>query len=107
MIELFDLKQASWSYTAQVPNVLRTTSLPLPGNTADAALAGLCRPLRSAAYWAQAMAGLNFSVDDHLDTPRFNQALWTGMTGEAVVPVPSGEDLSGDRAARLAGSNCH
>jgi DNA-binding beta-propeller fold protein YncE len=107
MTELFDLRQASWSFTAEVPAVLRTTALPLPGKTADLGATGLCRPLRSAAYWAQAMAGLNFQVEDHLDTPRFNQALWTGMTGQSTVPEPSGEDLSHDRAARLAASACH
>ena len=106
MTELFDLRQANWSYRAEVPGVLRTTALPLPGKTAQADAAGLCRPPRSAAYWAQAMAGLNFDVEDHLDTPRFNQALWTGMTGQAVVPSPTGADLSHDRAALLAGAGC-
>ena len=106
MTEIFDPHQASWSYRAEVPAVLRTTALPLPGQTAQAGATGLCRPLRSAAYWAQAMAGLNFEVEDHLDTPRFNQALWTGMTGEDTVPEPSGADLSHDRAALLAGAGC-
>jgi len=106
MTELFDLKQATWSYRAEVPAALRTTDLPLPGKTADAGDLGLCRPLRSAQYWANAMAGLNFEVEDHLDTPRFNQALWTGMTGQASVPAPTGEDLSGGRPARLAAAAC-
>jgi DNA-binding beta-propeller fold protein YncE len=106
MTELFDLKQAHWSYRAEVPAVLRTTALPLPGKTAEAGATGLCRPLRSAAYWAQAMAGLNFAVEDHLDTARFNEALWTGMTGEAAVPTPTGKDLSQDRTARLAAAAC-
>ncbi|HEX3364299.1 hypothetical protein [Phenylobacterium sp.] len=106
MTEVFDLKQASWRFQAEVPAVLRTTDLPLPGKTADAGSLGLCRPPRSAAYWATAMSGLNFDVEDHLDTPRFNQALWTGMTGQASVPTPTGEDLSQDRTARLAASAC-
>ena len=106
MAEVFDLKQAGWRFQAEVPAVLRTTDLPLPGKTADAGSLGLCRPLRSAAYWAAAMSGLNFEVEDHLDTPRFNQALWTGMTGQAQVPTPTGEDLSNDRTARLAAAAC-
>ncbi|MFI4964085.1 MAG: beta-propeller fold lactonase family protein [Caulobacterales bacterium] len=106
MTELFDLNQKTWDYRAQVPAVLRTTTLPLPGKTTEAAVTGLCRPLRSAAYWAKAMAGLDFAVEDHLDTPRFNQALWTGMTGLASVPAPSGEDLSQDRSAQLAAVAC-
>jgi DNA-binding beta-propeller fold protein YncE len=106
MTELFDLKQAAWSYTAQVPAVLRTTALPLPGKTADAFGAGLCHAPRSADYWAKAMAGLDFAVEDHLDTARYNQALWTGMTGQSSVPEPSGEDLRHDRAARLAALAC-
>jgi hypothetical protein len=109
MTELFDLKQAAWSYTAQVPAVLRTTALPLPARTAAAEVedAGLCHAPRSAAYWAKAMAGLNFAVEDHLDTARYNQALWTGMTGQAgAPPQATGEDLSGDRVQRLAAAAC-
>jgi DNA-binding beta-propeller fold protein YncE len=107
MTEIFDLKQARWDYKAEVPSALRTTELPLPGKTADGGALGLCRPLRSAAYWAQAMAGLNFDVEDHLDTPRFNQALWTGMTGQVEPPQPSGADLSQDRTALLSAASCH
>jgi DNA-binding beta-propeller fold protein YncE len=106
MTELFDLKQAAWSYTAQVPVVLRATALPLPGRTAAAIGAGVCHAPRSADYWAKAMAGLDFAVEDHLDTARYNQALWTGMTGQSSVPEPSGEDLRHDRAARLAALAC-
>jgi DNA-binding beta-propeller fold protein YncE len=106
MTEVFDLKQAGWGFRAEVPAVLRTTDLPLPGKTADAGSLGLCRPPRSASYWAAAMSGLNFEVEDHLDTPRFNQALWTGMTGQSQLPTPTGEDLSNDRPARLAATAC-
>jgi hypothetical protein len=103
---LFDLKQAAWSYRAEVPAILRSTALPLPAKAAEAASASLCHAPRSAAYWAKAMAGLNFAVEDHLDTALYNQALWTGMTGKPDVPQPTGEDLSGDRAERLAAAVC-
>jgi YVTN family beta-propeller protein len=104
--ELFDLKQAAWSYRAEVPAILRSTALPLPAKAAEAASASLCHAPRSAAYWAKAMAGLNFAVEDHLDTALYNQALWTGMTGKPDVPQPTGEDLSGNRAERLAAAAC-
>jgi DNA-binding beta-propeller fold protein YncE len=80
MTAVFDRARKAWSYTAIVPPALRATRLPLPpASTAEAA------PPRvhSAAYWEAAMAGQDFSVEDHLDTAAFNRALWKGMKDEA------------------------
>jgi hypothetical protein len=102
MGEVFDIRQASWRFEARVPAVLRSTALPLPPpTTAEAA----CRaaPIRSSAWWAKAMAGQNFSVEDHLDTPAFNRALWAGLKGDRA-PYPAnrdGRDLRSNRAALL------
>jgi len=107
MSDLFDLKQTAWSFTAQVPEVLRTTALPLPARTAEAGPAPVaCRAPRTSTYWAKAMAGLNFDEEDHLDTARYNRALWTGMTGKAAYPRPTGADLSHDRKARAGKVSC-
>ncbi len=109
MSDIFDLKQANWGFKSQVPETLRTTSLPLPARTADAssATASSCRlPSRTAAYWAKAMAGLNFDEEDHLDTVRYNRALWVGMTGKIAYPKPSGADLSHDPKARSGKGVC-
>jgi DNA-binding beta-propeller fold protein YncE len=84
MAEAFDLKQADWSYTAQVPAILRTTALPLPAATAQAAHHGCKVTTRSAGWWAAAMKGQDFDREDHLNTARFNRALWKGMKGDRL-----------------------
>lgn len=45
------------------------------------------KPQRTTAYWIEQMARLDFSVEDNLDEPRFNRALWAGLMGEDV-PYP-------------------
>jgi len=103
MSDVFDVAApADWSFTARVPAVLRTTRLPLPPQTAaEAACPG--KPPRPAAYWAAAMKGQDFSVEDHLDTVRYNHALWRGLGGGAPYPDRrSGKDLRRHRAALLA-----
>jgi len=101
MAEVFDTAQADWTYNARAPAVLRTTALPLPpATTADA---GCPAKTRSAAYWAAAMAGQNFSEEDRLDTARFNMALWRGLKGDTPYPAArDGRDLREGRKALLA-----
>jgi DNA-binding beta-propeller fold protein YncE len=102
MAEVFDPAQADWTFTAQVPAVLRTTQLPLPPPTSAEAACPAPAP-RSSAYWAAAMAGQDFTQEDHLDTPKFNHALWRGLKGETPYPARrDGRDLRQDRPARLA-----
>lgn len=108
MYEVFDVEQRDWNYQAAVPEILYSTDLPLP----DAATALVAKsethcdrqPLRTAAYWQQAMAGQDFSVEDKLDTDRFNQALWTGLKGEkaAYPAVRHGRDMRQNREKLLA-----
>ncbi len=86
MSEVFDVTQAGWSYRPVVPPVLRSTALPLP----PAATACVARPKHSAAYWAAAMAGQDFSSEDRLDTVRFNRALWKGLKGRGTVSYDGG-----------------
>jgi hypothetical protein len=88
-----------------VPEVLRTTRLPLPPRGLQKAEAGDCfaQPLRSAAWWQEAMKGQDFEEEDHLDTARFNAALWHGLKGDdAALPGRSGADLTIGRDALLA-----
>ena len=75
MTAVFDTRQSSWRYTALVPNVLRTSKLPLPPG-GQAAL-----PKHDAKWWATATAGQNFNEEDRLDTLAFNRALWRGLKG--------------------------
>jgi DNA-binding beta-propeller fold protein YncE len=99
---VFDTRQADWTYQARVPPVLRSTALPLPPPTTAEAGCPIA-PARSAAWWAKAMAGQDFSMEDHLDTAAYNRALWLGLKGAAAFPsVRDGRDLKTRRAALLA-----
>ena len=94
-----------WTYTAIVPEVLRTTrcrcrpataanSLPLT----ESVLA-FAKPRGDAGYWAARDGGPEFRPrEDALDTDAFNRALWRGLMGERPYPtVRHGRDLSADR----------
>ncbi len=111
MTDVFDLNQSEWNYTAIVPEVLRTTQLPLPARTAQNSLPAnehvlaYAKPRRTPAYWEERMHGMDFSVEDKLDTERFNQVLWSGLMGEDV-PYPTirhNRDLRENRQQLLGG----
>jgi hypothetical protein len=104
MAELFDPKQAQWSYRAEASDLLRATQLPIGADrfTAKAERASLQCTGRSAAYWAAAMKGQDFSKEDRLDTARFNAALWQGL-GRGPEPTDrDGRDLEHDRRSAIA-----
>jgi DNA-binding beta-propeller fold protein YncE len=77
MSDVFDPSATTWSYKAVVPNVLRSTQLPLPPDDH----ATIEYPRHSAAYWAKSMAGQNFSGPDRVDPVLFKRALWRGLKG--------------------------
>jgi YVTN family beta-propeller protein len=109
MSDVFEETLRPWTYTAIVPEVLRTTELPLPPRTAsnslplsDSVLA-FAKPRHDASYWQKAMGWQNFKVEDKLDPKRFNEALWLGLMGEEI-PYPEtrhGRDLSRGREGLL------
>ncbi|MCL5060907.1 MAG: hypothetical protein M1449_10770 [Candidatus Thermoplasmatota archaeon] len=107
MAELFEKKKRPWGYTALVPEVLRTTSLPLPERTAanspplNAKTAAYARSKRGADYWDDVMAGQDFSAEDRLDEPSFNRALWRGLKDAPYPSERHGRDLSEERAKLL------
>src|SRR5207244_341266 len=82
MSDAFDPSaDASWSFAATVPAVLRDTMLPLPAPaTPDAEQAP--RRERDAAWWAAETAGMDFRVEDRLDVERYNRILWKGIMGD-------------------------
>lgn len=84
MADVFDIPQASWSYRARLPAILRSTRLPLPAAAGSAA--STPRPRRSADWWATTTAGQNFNEEDRLDTVAFNRALWRGLKGGEPYP---------------------
>jgi len=93
MTEIFDMKQAKWSYQARVPAVLRSTHLPLPAGAAQGEVA---KPLHNAQYWAEKTRGFDFSVEDRLDSAAFNQVLWEGLRPSEPYPEMQEAPLSGD-----------
>ncbi len=105
MADLFDPAAANWTYHAVAADVLRTTQLPIPADRFGTAVAAAGCPARTAAWWAAAMKGQDFSVEDHLDTNRFNAALWTGLGTGPEPTVRAGTDLRENRAALLAASS--
>jgi hypothetical protein len=86
--------------------ILRSTKLPLPPEASARSGAPAPQPRHNAAYWAERTQGFDFSVEDQLDSERFNLILWNGLKGESE-PYPDerdGRDLRKNRADFLRGS---
>jgi hypothetical protein len=99
MSDVFDTAVTTWTYRAIVPQVLRTTRLPL----GPATHACITSPRGSSRYWANAMAGQNFSAEDRVDPVAFNRALWRGLRkGEAYPVTRAASDMKVARALLLA-----
>jgi YVTN family beta-propeller protein len=106
MSDVFDLNQASWTYTA-TPSVLLTTltTLPIASLTGAVQHAALAQParVRDVAYWTRHMKGFTFTDADENDEGAFNRVVWAGMMGGRPYPTTrSGADLRRDRATLLA-----
>jgi DNA-binding beta-propeller fold protein YncE len=103
MADLFDPTTTDWSYHAVAADVLRGTALPIAADRfVQGKTASTSCPSRSAAWWAASMKGQDFSVEDHLDTARFNASLWAGL-GQGPEPTSRGAaDLRSNRTALLA-----
>ena len=109
MTDAFSQNASKWNFNAIVPEILRTTQLPLPGDNAKSPLkrdvlsAFYSKPRHDAAYWDAKTAGFNFDRADQVDSAKYNLILWHGLAGENV-PYPSarsGRDLSKHRGALL------
>ncbi len=86
MADAFDPALGEWTYAARWSATLDATDLPKPAVRSAAARPASLAPERSAAWWAAATAGQDFSQEDKLDTDAFNAALWRGMKG---TPPPA------------------
>jgi YVTN family beta-propeller protein len=99
MADVFTTEYKPWTYTAIVPDVLRSTKLPLPGNApasgGTSTFAGTpalaAQPRHDAAYWVAKTKGMDFSVEDHIDSAKFNRIIWRGLEGKNV-PYPTVRD---------------
>lgn len=98
MSTVFDLHKKDWKFTAVPSLYLANTTLPITFPTKAVAY----HPLHGANWWAEQTKGMNFAVEDKLDTPKFNRILWTGTMGDLPYPyLRSGADLGKDRPALL------
>jgi DNA-binding beta-propeller fold protein YncE len=85
MSDVFDSNAATWSYEAIVPDVLRSTELPLPaGDHVSTSV-----PAHSARYWTRLMSGQDFSGPDRINPATFNRALWRGVKRGMAFPGSS------------------
>jgi hypothetical protein len=107
MSDVFDLAQAAWSYDAVVPDILRSTQLPLDAPAQKKSELGaparcFAASRHDAAWWEAATAGQDFREEDRLNTEKFNAALWTGLQGEGSPADRPPADLRAGRAEMLA-----
>jgi hypothetical protein len=109
MTDAFSKGAKKWDFNSIVPEILRTTQLPLPAANAknslkkEALSAFYAKPRRDAAYWTAKTVGFNFAQPDRIDPAKYNLILWQGLAGDAV-PYPtarSGRNLSKKRGALL------
>jgi hypothetical protein len=97
MVNAFDTGKSDWTYSAVPAPILLTTTLPIlaekkveNGDHADA----LPGPTHDAAWWEAKTKGFDFSVEDRIDSEKFNRILWEGLMGDKPYPtVRSGADL--------------
>jgi YVTN family beta-propeller protein len=82
LADVFQDHPEKWTFDAIVPAVLRGTALPLPPATAAELARGIPVSTHDASWWDEQTRGQDFSREDHLDTVRFNEALWRGLKGE-------------------------
>lgn len=71
--EAFDERSDPAPFRAIVPAVLRSTKLPLPPGPAAVA------PRGTAAFWAKATRGFDFSHEDEVPSAAFNRLLWNAL----------------------------
>jgi len=94
MADVFTTEAHAWSYTAIVPEILRSTQLPVGNAAAGAASAqagAYATPRHDSAYWAAKTKGMDFSVEDRIDSAKFNRIVWEGLVGKEV-PYPTTRD---------------
>ncbi len=104
MANAFDIKQAAWKFTAVPSQLLAQTQLPIPPSkfAPGTATAAQLKPLHTGAWWAAHTRGMDFSVEDHLDSNKFNHLVWTGTMGNKPYPTQrNGKDLGANRTQFL------
>ena len=97
MANAFDITKSDWTYSAVVAPILLTSTLPIMAKQILAnghALDSLPHPTHDAAWWEAKTRGFDFSVEDRIDSEKFNRILWEGLMGDKPYPTTrSGTDL--------------
>ncbi|HEU5411018.1 MAG TPA: bifunctional YncE family protein/alkaline phosphatase family protein [Candidatus Acidoferrales bacterium] len=106
MADVFTTEYKPWTYTTAVPQILCSTQLPVckTQNGATSGATGVyAKPRHDAAYWAAKTKGMDFTVEDKIDSAKFNRIIWQGLMGnDAPYPAErSGRDLRENRAELL------
>ena len=81
------------------PGVAQTEKQLLPTGQAITPVATAC-VTHDSGYWAAAMAGQNFAVEDRLDTAAINTAIWRGLGSGPEPRVRNARNLGHDQPAR-------
>ena len=96
MADVFDLKQADWSFSAAPSELLAGTKLPIPGAVQPGA--PIPKSSHSGAYWAAKTREMDFSSEDKVDAVGFNRIVWQGLMQAPYPETRSGLDLrAGDK----------
>jgi hypothetical protein len=100
MTDAFDISQncspkngggsACWTYSAEIPQILFTSQLPLATKFVRNP-ANLPHPTHDAEWWAAKTKGFDFSSEDKVDPEAFNRIIWQGLMGDKPYPTRSGE----------------
>jgi len=97
MANAFDTAKSNWTYTAVPAPILLTSTLPiLAKKNVETGLGfdSVPRPTHDAAWWESKTKGFDFSVEDRIDSEKFNRILWEGLMGDKPYPTTrSGADL--------------
>ena len=85
MADVFVTEPAAWSFTATPSPYLYGTDLAaqLPPKPEGLIVP---QPTHDAQYWAEASAGMDFTVEDNFDFATYNRILWRGLMGESPYP---------------------
>lgn len=85
MANAFDISENKWTFTAVPSAYLAGTQLPIPKNLFSTANDSALRPLHGGDWWAASTRGMDFSVEDHLDSAKFNRIVWQGVMGDSLI----------------------
>jgi YVTN family beta-propeller protein len=94
MTDVFDLTQASWTYSPIASPYLASTQIAALDPTIRFAEGPAAMPTRTPEYWAEATRGFDWSAADRVPAELFNRVQWEGlMPGRPYPTLRSGEDL--------------